>query len=82
MSPKCRKCGYEAGREEFRFLNFADSAGTDVYRLCPSCRAAVYCEEMEEDEKSVGGDVWGAGSLRGKVFRRSKEDRGKQHEDS
>ena len=48
--PECLKCGFKGTRDKFRFLNYAEVMGPNVYRHCPECKAAVYCEELEEDE--------------------------------
>jgi len=69
MGLKCRHCSFEGTRADFKLLLRVDSAGPDTYRLCPNCKAAVYCEELEVFD-SVGVP-WGAGHLRGRVFRRS-----------
>jgi len=70
---KCHKCGYEGSKAEFRYLCQADGQGPDTYRRCPRCHAAVYCAELEVGEQFFGEGVWGAGPLRGRVFRKKNK---------
>jgi len=81
MQLKCDNCGYVGSQAEFRFLSHVDSAGSDCYRQCPKCHVAVYSEEVGESEDYSGKGVWGAGPLRGKVFRRRSSEDGKSDED-
>lgn len=67
---KCNNCGYEGSKAEFKYLHLADSAGPNSYRLCPKCQFALYCDELEEGEQYTGEGVWGAGPLRGRVFKK------------
>ena len=73
MKLKCKKCGCEGSKAEFKYLHLADSAGPNTYRQCPKCQAGVYCDELDEGEQFSGEGVWGAGPLRGRVF--TKKDR-------
>lgn len=73
MMLKCRKCGYEGSKAEFRYLCQADGHGPNTFRRCPQCHSAVYCAELEVGEQFSGVGVWGAGPLRGRVFRKNKE---------
>ena len=82
MQFKCDNCGYEGSKAEFRFLGHVDSAGSDCYRQCPKCHVAVYSEEVGEAEDYSGKDVWGAGQMRGRVFRKQPLDDDKPDEDN
>jgi len=66
---KCDKCGHEGTRAEFKYLGMANEAGADSMRLCPKCRAAVYCDELAEDEKTSEVKVWGMRVLGKKIER-------------
>ncbi len=71
MKLKCKKCGYEDAKVEFRFIRMAEPIGPNTYRRCPVCQTEVYCEEIEDLEDYTGTGVWGAGRLRGQVFKKA-----------
>lgn len=70
MTLKCDHCGHEGSKAEFKYLGLAESAGPNAYRFCPLCHTAFYCDELEEGDQFSGKGVWGAGPLRGKVFKK------------
>ena len=74
MEIKCPNCGYEGWRSEFRYLCPVDSAGPDVYRLCPECKFAVYSEEIDITDASPGVKVWGMKAFGRRARRPSSKD--------
>ncbi len=70
MDLTCGNCGHRANKVEFRYLNRVDSAGAATYRQCPACRAAVFCEEIEDEGDYAQGKAWGTSRMRGTAFTR------------
>ena len=74
MALKCKKCGHDGPRNEFKIIYHAADPGPDMYRQCTKCKELIYSDELEQDEQSDTTNLWGLSSLRGKVFRRKPKD--------
>ncbi|MDY6856544.1 MAG: hypothetical protein SWO11_17940 [Thermodesulfobacteriota bacterium] len=46
---KCLECGFEAAKEEFRYLYNARIDASISMRQCPKCQAWLSCDEMKEE---------------------------------
>lgn len=70
---QCSKCGFEGGRDNFRFSGNANPSGNIAFRKCPKCGHLEPSNEFLSDEEYKGPQPWGLNRFRGHVFKGKKK---------
>ena len=70
---QCPKCGFEGGREVFKFSGNANFSGTISFRKCPECGHLLQNDEVADDEQYEGPEPWGMNKFRGRTFEGKKK---------